>query len=109
MSRDTLMLTEIQRLTGHDTLDGVRMALRRAGITQAGIAVVVVGKGVWPPKKAYHVDEVWDGLGERILQHAAVDPDAKAFCWEIFEQCIRESVRALQAGEIFADELTLDS
>lgn len=108
MSRDTLMLTEIQRLTGHDTLDGVRMALRRAGITQAGVAIVV-GKGAWPPKKTYFMDDVWDGLGERIIQHAAVDADAKAYCWEIFEECIRDSVRALQTGEVFADRLALDS
>jgi len=108
MSQDVLMLTEIQRLTGHATLDGVRMALRRAGVMQAGIAIVV-SKGVWPPHKTYFMDDVWDGLGTRILQHAAVDPDARDYCWQIFEDRIRDSMRAPAAGEVFADKLALDS
>lgn len=95
---------EIQRLTGHDTLDGVRMALKRAGIGAAGLQTRI-GKGGWPPRKVYSASEVWDAFAGRILDHAAKDADAKEFCWAVYGPRIAASSHNQAASTVFADRL----
>lgn len=93
---------EIQRLTGHDTIDGVRMALKRAGIAAKGF---VIGTEAWPPRKTYLASDVWDTFAGRILDHAEQNADAKEFCWTVYGPLIAASVHGQTASTVFADRL----
>lgn len=98
---DTLTLDQIQYLTGHETTDAVRMALKRAGVKANG-----VGFGPsWPPKKLYPADEVWEVFGARILEHATTDADVKERCWSVFRKQIGVSANGVRAIEVFGDRL----
>lgn len=98
----SLTLEQIQRLSGHGTTDGVRMALRRAGVTASGIAV---GTECWPPKKLYDIDEVWKALADHIIRHAETDPAVKDLAWKYFRDHIIAATRAPEIGDVFADKL----
>lgn len=100
--RTHLTLDEIQLLTGHDTTDGVRMALKRAGIKADGL---VIGTGNWPPKKLYPASLVWDAFGRRMLDHAAENPKAKELCWTVYGPLIMTAIHGEEAATVFADKL----
>lgn len=98
----SLTLQQIQKLTGHESPDAVRMALKRAGLRSVGFAV---GTSAWPPKKIYDTGQVWQHFAPRILRHAAEDAAAKELCWRTFRQQITAARNASDAGEMFADRL----
>ncbi|MBD3004690.1 hypothetical protein [Streptomyces sp. 5-10] len=99
-SREGLTLDQIQYLSGHDTTDGVRMALRRAGVKRSGYGV---GKGAWPPKKLYSAQDVWRLFGERICENAKSDPEVKERVREVFADQIRDAEVGRAASEVFGD------
>lgn len=99
----SLTLQQIQDLTGHESPDAVRMALKRAGLRSVGFAV---GTHAWPPKKIYDTDQVWQHFAPRILRHAAEDATAKERCWHTFRQQINAARHGSNACEVFADRLT---
>lgn len=102
--RQALTLDEIQYLTGHATTDAIRMALRRAGFTAAGIAVGF-GPGGWPPRKSYAVEDVWATFAQRIVHHAGTDAQVKERVWKIFRDEITDATMAPKIGDVFADKL----
>lgn len=99
---ESLTLEQIQKLTGHDTLDGVRMGLKRAGIVANGLTI---GTRAWPPKKIYPADQVWNAFAIRIIEHAQTDPDVKDFCWDVFRKQITTVAYGQAANDVFADRL----
>lgn len=99
----SLTLDQIAYLTGHESTDAVRMALKRAGVKSAG---AVFGPSVWPPKKVFSVDDVWKIFGDRILERAQNDPKVKERCWSVFRDHITLATRGQAASELFADRLS---
>jgi hypothetical protein len=99
-SNEGLTLDQIQYLSGHGTTDGVRMALRRAGVKARGISI---GTDAWPPKKLYSTQEIWRALGERIIANAKSDPEVKERAREVFSVYIRDDSLSQAASEVFRD------
>ena len=95
-------LDQIQYLTGYETTDAVRMALKRAGVKACGFAV---GTSTWPPKKIYPADKVWEVFGTRILQRADADAGVKDYCWKVFHEQICVAVNGAAASKVYADRL----
>lgn len=96
-------MNQIQFLTGHESADAVRMALKRAGIKASGIAM---GTGVWPPKKIYEAVEVWQLFGARILERAAENAEVKERCWSVFRDQIVAAANGATAASVFSDRLS---
>lgn len=98
--RSPLTLDQIQFLTKHETTDGVRMALKRAGVKAQGVSVDLSLSG-WPPKKWYETNDIWRVFGTRILKNAEQNPEIKQRCWEVFSEQIAQAISAQEATRIF--------
>lgn len=98
-----LTLDQIRGLTGHESNDAVRMALKRADVKSVGVTFSF--EGGWPPKKIYEAADVWGVFGARLLTGAEGDPEAKAFCWRVFRKYIRAAAAGEAAWAVFSDEL----
>lgn len=96
-----LTLDQIQCLTGHESKDAVRMALRRGGVKSIGVAV----SATWPPKKIYDGTDVWRLFSDRMIEHSASDPAAKELFWKAYGDKIQRAASYDRAKELFTDRL----
>jgi len=102
--QDDIGLKDIQRLTGHNTLDGVRMALKRAEVRSCGLLVGNTRES-WPPCKMYRTEEVWRVFGDRITANAEGDEEIRAKAWKAFSCQIRDVAAAPKTHEVFRAEM----
>jgi hypothetical protein len=93
---------EICQLTGHETTDAVRMAMKRGGAT-LGVHVVLDFKS--SVKRAYEESDVWRILGSRILDQAEKDPKVRDLAWKWLEPEIRRSVVHNRAAMLYPQAL----
>lgn len=96
-----LTLAEIQRLTGHQSTDAVRMAFRRNGIKASGVSVGLS----WPPIKIYSSIDVWNLFSSRIIQNIENNAELQERCWNLFSYQIREANASASSMSLFADKM----
>lgn len=81
---ESLTLTEIQAMTGHETTDAVRMALHRAEKKPNGVDIALPRM-----RRTFAGGDVWEVFGERILKNAQADEKVKATVLSVFGSEIR--------------------